>query len=306
MKKALRISAVVIAVLALIATLVLAVAAWMGSRKLERNVAIRVVPVAYTRDPQALKLGKYLFETRGCAECHGADARGIVLVDTAEGFHVHTPNLTSGPGGVVSDYDEGDWVRAIRHGVNPKGHALFLMPSVDYNRMSDPDLAALVAYVRNLPPVAGEGATVRLPLIVRALYGAGLIPDAAERIDHRKPPSPPMAPAASADYGAYVANMCVGCHGAAFSGGKIPGAPPEWPPAANLTPGEGGVMHRYDTAEKFVAMMRTGKRPDGSSVNAAMPFTSLRGMNDTDLLAIYRYLGTLPPRRPGEGPATRG
>jgi len=127
-KKALRISAAAFVVLVIVAAVALATAAWLGTRKLERNVAIRVVPVPYTRDPQALKLGKYLFETRGCAECHGADARGLVLIDTADGFHVHTPNLTRGAGGVVSDYDEGDWVRAIRHGVNPKGHALFLMP----------------------------------------------------------------------------------------------------------------------------------------------------------------------------------
>src|SRR5207237_8944304 len=105
---------------------------------------------------------------------------------------------------------EGDGVRAIRRGVNPTGAAQFLMPSVDYQRMSDADLAALVAYVRSLPPVAGEAATIRLPLGLRALYGAGIIPDSAERIDHRKPPSPPVAPAASADYGGYVANMCLG------------------------------------------------------------------------------------------------
>ncbi|HEX4781245.1 MAG TPA: c-type cytochrome [Usitatibacter sp.] len=300
MKKVLKLSAAVVATLALVVALAVAIAAWMGSRKLQRDVEIRVVPVAYAREPQALKLGKYLFETRGCAECHGSDGRGIVFVDTRDGFHVHSPNLTTGPGGVVSDYDEGDWVRAIRHGVNPKGHALFLMPSVDYNRMSDPDLAALVAYVRSLPPVAGESATIRLPLFVRALYGAGIIPDAAERIDHRKLPAPAVAPSASAEYGAYIANMCVGCHGASLSGGKIPGAPPDWPPASNLTPGEGSVLPRYDTPAKFVAMMRTGKRPDASAVSPAMPFASLRNLNDTDLQAIYRYLGTLPARRPGE------
>ena len=72
---------------------------------------------------------------------------------------------------MVSDYNEGDWVRAIRHGVNPKGHALLIMPSVDYNRMSDADFAALVAYTRSLPPVAGESAVMRLPLLVKALYG---------------------------------------------------------------------------------------------------------------------------------------
>jgi mono/diheme cytochrome c family protein len=101
-------------------------------------------------------------------------------------------------------------------------------------------------------------------------------------------------------YGAYVANMCQGCHGATLAGGVIQGAPPDWPPAANLTPGEGSVMPRYDTQDKFVAMMRTAKRPDGSEVYKAMPFASLRNMNDTDLDALYAYLRTLPPKKTGE------
>jgi cytochrome c553 len=179
--------------------------------------------------------------------------------------------------------------------VNPKGHALFLMPSEEYNRLSDGDFAALVAYTRTLPPVPGEPATIRLPAIVRALYGAGIIRDAAEKIDHRKPPSRAVAPAVSAEHGAYMAYMCIGCHGADLAGGRIAGAPPEWPAAANLT--GGAAMARYDDAEKFVAMMRTGKRPDGSSVSAVMPFATLRNLNDVDLRALYLYLKTLEPQR---------
>jgi cytochrome c553 len=100
--------------------------------------------------------------------------------------------------------------------------------------------------------------------------------------------------AASAEHGAYVAQMCVGCHRASFEGGPIPGAPPDWPPAANLTPT--GAMGRYDTADKFIAMMRTGKRPDGSSVSSVMPFMSLRNLNDTDLQAMHLFLRALPVR----------
>lgn len=29
---------------------------------------------------------------------------------------------------------------------------------------------------------------------------------------------------------------CTGCHGAHFGGGAIPGAPPDWPAARNITP----------------------------------------------------------------------
>ena len=38
--------------------------------------------------------------------------------------------------------------------------------------------------------------------------------------------------------------VCVGCHGAQLTGGKIPGAPPDWPAAADLTPGDGSAMAR--------------------------------------------------------------
>ena len=81
----------------------------------------------------------------------------IAFVDSPE-VRLKSPNITTGPGGVVSDYNEGDWVRAVRHGVAPSGRPLRAMPSEDYNRMSDVDLAALVGYVRTLPPVPGEPA----------------------------------------------------------------------------------------------------------------------------------------------------
>jgi len=300
LKRLLKVSAIVVGLLVLLAAIAVAIAVTMGNRKAERTLEIKVVPVPFARDPAALKLGKYLFETRGCAECHGADGRGIVFLDSPEGLYVKTPDITSGRGGVVAEYTEGDWVRAIRHGVSPKGHALLFMPSEDYNRLSDSDFSALVGYTRNLMPVAGSGATVRLPLIVKALYGIGVVRDAAEKIDHRLPPPQAVAVGMNPEYGAYLANMCQGCHGATLAGGVIQGAPPDWPPAANLTPGEGSVMPRYDTAQKFIAMMRTAKRPDGGEISKAMPFASLRNMNDTDLEAMYTFLKTLPPRKTGE------
>jgi mono/diheme cytochrome c family protein len=300
MKKVLKIAAVAAVVLAVAAALAFAGAVALGDRKLQRDVDVRVVPVPYAKDSASLRLGKYLFESRGCAECHGDDGRGIAIVDAPNGMYVKAPDITPGAGGVVSDYNEGDWVRTIRHGVNPKGHPLLAMPSEDYNRMNDADFAALVAYVRALPPAAGENTVIRMPRIVKALYGLGVIKDAAEKIDHRRPPSPAVAVAPTVEHGAYVATMCTGCHGPALSGGRIAGAPPDWPPAANLTPGEGSVMPRYDTAQKFVAMMRTGKRTDGTDVSKVMPFMSLRNLNDTDLDAIYAYLKTLAPRKLAE------
>jgi cytochrome c553 len=290
LKKALQIAGAFVALVVVLCAAAFGTLVWMGERKLARTVDIRVVPVPFAKGAQPAALGRYLYESRGCGECHGPDGHGLPFLEEPGGIYVKAPNITSGPGGVVSGYTEADWVRAIRHGVSPQRRALMVMPSEDYSRLNDTDFAALVAYVRTLPPVAGEAAVLRLPMLVKALYGVGIVKDAAEKIDHRAPPSTGVPVAATAEYGAYVAQMCVGCHGSAFKGGPIPGAPPAWPPAANLAAGPGSAMARYDTAEKFAAMMRSGKRPDGSAVSAVMPFASLRNLNDTDLQAMYAYL----------------
>ncbi len=288
---------VILAGLGVLAAAAFAGAVWLGERKLARLVAVKVVPVPFAKGPAALKVGRYLFESRGCAECHAADGHGLAFIDTPNGLYVKAPDISAVAGGVVADYTEGDWVRAIRHGVNPAGHALLMMPSGDYAGMSDADLAALVAYARNLPPVGGSGAEMHLPLLTKALYGIGIIRDAAETIDHGRHPPPDMTPAATAAYGEYAIEMCTGCHRPDLTGGPIAGAPPEWPPASRLVPGPGYVMGRYDTLEKFSAMMRGGKRPDGTMVNAVMPFASLRNLDDTDLGALYAYLTTSPGER---------
>jgi cytochrome c553 len=166
--------------------------------------------------------------------------------------------------------------------------------------MHDGDLAALVAYVRSLPPGSGALGEVRLPTLVRAMYGAGIFKDSSEKIDHRLPPAQPVAVGETAEHGGYVAAMCIGCHGHSLSGGRIPAAPPDWPPASNLTPGEGTVMARYASVEAFTAMLRSGKRPDGSAVSKVMPFETLGNLNDTDVKALYAYLNTLPPRKTGQ------
>ena len=79
-----------------------------------------------------------------------------------------------------------------------------------------------------------------------------------------------------------LANSCMGCHRPDLSGGKA-GGPPSWPPAARLAPGPGSVLPRYPDAGSFAAMLKTGKRPDGSAVSPVMPFESLREMSDVDV-----------------------
>lgn len=281
--------------LAALAASALVVGAQMGERKMNRTVDVKVTPVAFRSDAASIERGRYLYLSRGCTECHGVDGAGRDMVNDGKGMHVHAPNISPGPGSVVAKYSATDWVRTLRHGVKPDGRPAIMMPSEDYARFTDDDLAAMVAYLRQMPPVAGTPAVLELPPLVKTLYATGVVRDAAEVIDHSLPPSTPVPEEVSPLHGAYVANSCIGCHGARLSGGKVPGAPPEWPAAANLTPGDGSAMAQYPTPESFAEMLKTGKRPDGTAVSTVMPFLSLKEMNDTDVRAVYVHLKSLPP-----------
>lgn len=272
----------------------------MGENKMQRQVGVNVkpVPVALPHQAEWIERGRYLFNTRGCAECHGASGGGKEVVNDG-GMLVVAPNITSGAGSAVTGFRPVDWVRLLRHGVKRNDKVAMIMPSEDYNQLTDEDMGALVGYAMALPPVPGKRATIELPLPVLALYGVGAIKDAYEKIDHGKPPPPPIQPAVTPAYGAYLANACIGCHGEHLSGGKVPGGPPSWPAAANLTPGTGSAMARYPDAESFVAMFKSGKRPDGSAISEVMPFAMLGAMTDDDMRALHAYLKGLAPRDMG-------
>ena len=278
----------------------IAVALPLAATTLQQQKATRYVDVPARAlivpdDPASLAHGRYLFGSRGCAHCHGADGAGRAFIDEPGGLFAKSPNLTAGAGSVVRNYRPADWDRAVRHGVRPDRTPLFIMPSDDYNRWSDEDVAALIAYVRSLPPEAGSPAEFRLPTLVRLLYAMGVVKDAAEKIDHSLAPGHPVEETISVENGAYVASMCIGCHGARFSGGRIAGGPPAWPAAANLTPGIGSAMPRYRDADDFVAMLHSGKRPDGGAISAVMPFDTLGQLSDVDARAVYLFLKQLPP-----------
>jgi mono/diheme cytochrome c family protein len=265
----------------------------LAERRMARQVDVKVQPVALRSDAAGLERGRYLFASRGCVDCHGSHGGGRVFADNGSDLRIKGPNITRGPGGVVASYQPQDWVRAIRHGVAPGGRPLMIMPSEDYNRLTDADLGALVAYVQSLPPATGTGAEVKLPLPARVLYGFGAIDDAAAKIDHALAPAQPVGEGVTLEHGRYVANMCQGCHGPQLAGGRIPGSPPDWPAAANLTPVGTSGMSAYAQPEAFMKMLKTGKRADGSAIRI-MPFESLRELNETDMRALHLYLKSLP------------
>ena len=293
-------------VVASLAGLVVVVAAAAGSisrlaeRKLHRIVELPPLQVTFAPVDGQLEHGEYLYKTRGCMECHGADGAGHVVIDDKDsGFFARAPNITGGAASPARSYTDADWVRTVRHGIKPSGEPLLIMPSDDYAHMTDADVGAIVAYVRSLPPAGTGGGEFSIPFPIKAAYLFGAIKDAAEKIDHSAPP-----PAAVADdllaRGHYIAQSCTGCHGPQFSGGKIPGTPPSWPPAANLTSAPDSAMAHYTSVEQFKSMLRTGKRADGSAISDVMPFKSLAYMNDGELDALFAFLKTVEARPSGQ------
>jgi mono/diheme cytochrome c family protein len=273
----------------------------LADRKLHRVVQLPPLQATFAPAEGQLERGEYLFKTRGCMDCHGVDGSGHVVVDDKKaGLFVRSPNITSGGASPARAYTDTDWVRTLRHGVKPSGQPLLVMPSEDYTRMTDADIGAIVAYVRSLPPASTGPAEIHeLPLPLKAAYVLGAIKDAAEKIDHTAPPTQEVGDTLVAR-GHYIAQGCTGCHGEHFSGGKIPGTPPSWPPAANLTSAPDSAMSHYTSVDQFKSMLRTGKRPDGSAVSEVMPFKALGYMNDPEIDALFAYLKTLEPRPSGQ------
>ncbi len=230
-----------------------------------------------------------------CTQCHGPSLSGAVVIDDASA-RVVAPNLTRGGEGAT--FNDADFVRAIRYGVDPSGHQLWLMPSDDYNHLSDDDLGALIAYLKSLPPTTSSLPANQLRALGRLRFATGrfnLLP--AESIDRSAPRPPSVAVDLTPAYGEYLATIagCARCHGPGLSGGVVPGDPPVSRPAANLTPTGLGDWSETD----FLRAMRTGRRPDGSAIDTSMPWPYYAQMTDLELRAIWEYLSVVPPRPTG-------
>jgi mono/diheme cytochrome c family protein len=276
--------------------LVIALAAvvyWQSNAILHRVYHVAVTAPRLPTDAGALARGRHLAQTRGCFACHGDDLGGAKVMDDAAMGRLYGPNLTLGRGGLTGDFSNEDFERAIRHGVGADGRGLYLMPSVDFSRFTVEDMADLIAYVRSAAPVDRPSVALRIGPVARALLVAGKIKISAAEIDHATVRPEVVERQATPAYGRYVAISCSGCHGSNYSGGKIEIGPPDWPPAANLTPDPSGRLSGWTQAD-FIATLRTGHRPDGSALNPVMP-RAFAQMDDVELKALWSFFRTLPP-----------
>lgn len=263
----------------------------VSSMQLGKHYAAQVAPLAIPRDSSAIARGNHLAHAlSACVECHGEDFAGKTVIDQPPFAVVTAPNIT--PAGLGAELSDTDFVRAIRYGLAPDGRSLVVMPSAEYYYLSDADLGAIIAYVKSLPPAKHDLKATRYGPISRTLLALGKMPVLQAKLIDYQAPRPEPAPGVTAEYGAYLAHPCMGCHGPGLSGGVDPAGDPSWPPTSNLTPGGLGSWTQAD----FTRLLRQGRRPVGTEVNPAMPWRWFKYLTDDEIAALWMYLRSLPDR----------
>lgn len=284
-------------------------------------------------DEALLERGRHLVTVVAqCTYCHGPDLAGREMADDPLIGRLYAANLTRGQGGIAGRYRDADWIAALRHGIAPDGRSLLLMPSAGLSRLSERDLAAIVAYVRQVPAVDRDLPPKRMGWLTRAVVAAGLAPDliSAEQVTSRAPQDERTTSGsgavdvawltrgavwafdpgleartgeASAAYGAYLVEVgsCRVCHRTDLAGGLHPLSLPGEPVPPDLT--ANGPLARW-TLGDFKRAMREGRTPDGRTLDRAfMPWPAFAGLDDVELEAIWLYLGL---GREFEGPVRAG
>jgi len=282
------------AVVLLLAFSVAGLYAWSGAEIASRGPVPEHAFRAPT-DSASVARGEHVTKALAkCGDCHGADYGGGVVIDDPAMGLIYAPNLTKGPGGAAATYSDAAFEVAIRHGIAGDGRRLMLMPSPEFQHLSDEDLGTIIAYLRSVPAVERARPETKVGPVARALYAAGVLPlFPSKLVTHSDGVVATVPVDSTVEYGKYLGDVgCSGCHGVTYGGGAIPGGPPDWPKPANLTPT--GIGHY--TYDGFYRALHEGVRPDGSAIDPFMPVHATKLMTDVETVAVWKYLRTLEPR----------
>jgi mono/diheme cytochrome c family protein len=267
---------------------------FMGNARLNKTYDFPPSNLTLPTDAASLEFGKHRAEVL-CAGCHGADLSGIEDWFSAGPLGtIDSANLTSGEGGFGREATSvEDYVRAIRHGIDPEGKPIFMPAVVSTANLSDEDLAAIIAYVQSVPPVDHITHGQNFAPLAKILLAAGVLDKLpVETVSHATQVTAPVK-GATVEYGEYMVNTndCRICHGPNLNGGPFPD-PTITKISPNLTPG--GELGFW-TEEQFMTTIRTGVTPSGHELdNNFMAWKDYSNFYDDELKAIWLYLQSIP------------
>ena len=158
-------------------------------------------------------------------------------------------------------------------------------------RLTDEDLAAVIVYLRSLPPIHNP-----LPQTILSLDEQARL---ASRLSPLTGPVPERDLSDPVERGRYLVlvGSCVGCHTSWYSsrnpgllgGGNIIERGEQKYFSTNITAHPSGMPYN---AEAFINVIRTGK---GGTLGPAMPWWTFQHMTDEDLGAIHAFMQTMNP-----------
>lgn len=250
------------------------------------NITVQTLSIPV--DSASYQKGKHIARNRGCMGCHGANLGGKEVF-MEEGSPVGTlvaRNITSGKGGI--QYTDADWIRLLRHGINKEGKSAWFMPAQEVCHLSNEEMAALICFVKQQPPVDHTVPEKKIKPLGRLLFFLDKFPLLpAELIDHHASYKDVVEAGITPEYGAYLATVCQGCHSRNYKG--TPPRAPQQPAIPDIS--ATGEIGQWTEAD-FISVFRTGKRPDGKQLSEAMPYKEFT-YTDDELKAIYVFLNQL-------------
>jgi mono/diheme cytochrome c family protein len=243
-------------------------------------------------DSTSINHGRRLFAIRGCIDCHGTNLGGKIIESGLITGLIAAPNLTSGRGSAISGYSNADLVRVIREGVKPNGKSVIMMPSHKFQVIHKRDLESLIAYIKSAESIDRKLPETELSFPLRIYYfinrELALFP--ANKVK-RPAELPQVVPDNRRARAKYVASSCVGCHGYKLKGGQVPGVPPYWPEAPDLT--SSGIAGEW-TKQEFIDAMEKGITPDGRHIDEQfMPWPAFGKLTEEEFDLLWEYLKSL-------------
>jgi mono/diheme cytochrome c family protein len=149
---------------------------FIGNASLNKTYEFAPSNIAIPGDAESIAFGKHRAETL-CESCHGKNLAGGKFFEDEMMGMLDAANLTTGEGGVGREYtSDEDYVRAIRHGIDPQGKPIFMPAVTSTSHLSDQDLGAIIAYLKTIPPVDNVTREKNLKLFAKILMGAGMFP----------------------------------------------------------------------------------------------------------------------------------
>lgn len=200
--------------------------------------------------------GDRLTRVLGCRGCHGADLQGQKWDDDPSEYGVMwASNLTR----AVPLMSNVQLEALLRHGVHPVRKDLWVMPSQMFQHLSAPDVAALLALLRTLPPAGAlSPPPVQGPRALAEIAN-GIGKPAATLVREFKGVLPADAGPGHA-LGRYIASVtCAECHGMTLEGDRS---------GSDVTPNL--IAAAAYSSQEFDHFIRTGETPGGRPINHLM------------------------------------